>query len=113
MTSVCTISLSRLHGDIYWMPLAWLRSSHRVSVTNERLYVEGLPVREFDQEHKLTFRLIDLFFERIEHGRGEKRIELRSMKPQHAAARRPPEADYRLLHGRKSDVCSEHRLCAN
>lgn len=71
-------SLSRLHENIFWLPLTWLKDSHRAAAENEKLYREGRPMREFDEEHRWTFRLIDLFFERIEHGRGEKRIELRS-----------------------------------
>ena len=72
-------SLSRLHENVFWLPLAWLKNSHQASMVNERLFREGRPLNDFDEERRLTFRLIDLFYERIEHGRGEKRIELRSM----------------------------------
>jgi hypothetical protein len=72
-------SLSRLHNGVFWLPLAWLRSCHRASMVNSRLFKAGQPMRDFSEEHRFTFNMISIFFERIEHGRGEKRIELRSM----------------------------------
>jgi hypothetical protein len=72
-------SLSRLHEDVYWLPLSWLRSAHRIFVANERLYREAGALRDFSQEHRMTFNLINLFFEKAGYGREEKRIELRSM----------------------------------
>lgn len=84
-------SLSRLHGGVFWLPLTWLRSCHRASAENGRLFKAGRPMHDFSDEHRITFNMISTFFELIEHGTGEKRIELRSMslnRRQVAACRR-------------------------
>jgi hypothetical protein len=83
-------SLSRLHEDVFWMPLAWLKDSYSAFVENGKRYRAQLPMRELDEKQRWAFRLIDLFFERAEHGRGEKRIELLSMSlnPRQLATRR-------------------------
>jgi len=72
-------SLSRLHERVCWLPLAWLRSCHRAHVANYKRYKQGQQLHQLDLEQLLTLSLINLFFQLIDHGRGEKRIELRSM----------------------------------
>lgn len=72
-------SLSRLHEKVCWLPLAWLRSCHRTHTQNYKRYKQGQPLRELGQTQRITYSLIDLFWQLTEYGNGEKRIELRSM----------------------------------
>jgi len=72
-------SLSRMHEQVCWLPLAWLRNCYRSHMANYKRYKQGQPPRDLGEEQRLTYNLIDLFWQLIEYGQGEKRVELRSM----------------------------------
>jgi hypothetical protein len=72
-------SLSRLHERVCWLPLAWLQSCYRAHNANYNRHKQGQQQRQLDLEQQLARSLVNLFFQLIEYGRGEKRIELRSM----------------------------------
>jgi hypothetical protein len=61
-------SLSRLHDKVCWLPLTWLRSCSR-----------GVARQKQSIEQRLSRTLVNLFFQLIDYGHHEKRIELRSM----------------------------------
>lgn len=72
-------SLSRLHGGAVWLPLAWIRNTYQLRVSNERSYTRGEAVREPNEIQRLASVLVDLLYDLIEHGSGEKYIQLVSM----------------------------------
>lgn len=72
-------SLSRLHGQVFWMPLAWLRKCYRDIQENRRRGKRGEETRGADTVHLLTRTLVDLFFRSIDYGHHDKRVQLRSM----------------------------------
>ncbi|MFI0926139.1 hypothetical protein ACH4TP_19695 [Streptomyces sp. NPDC021012] len=72
-------SLSRMHEGVKWLPLTWLRASTK-ALNRRRTHreVEKEPT-EFNQVEKGGQVLANLFYELIDYGHGEKRIQLCSM----------------------------------
>jgi hypothetical protein len=72
-------SLSRLHECVCWLPLKWLRTCYHVHNANYKRYMHGQQLLQLNLQQQLARSLVNLFFQLIEYGHGEKRIELRSM----------------------------------
>lgn len=72
-------SLSRLHGHIYWLPLAWLNSCYRAFEENRRRHKQGEQLREAEPEQKITQSLITMFCELVDGGHRDSRLQLLSM----------------------------------
>lgn len=72
-------SLSRMHEGVKWLPLAWLRACTKaLNERRARREQEGEP-REFTQEEEAGRALVNLFYELIDYGHNEKRVQLCSM----------------------------------
>jgi hypothetical protein len=72
-------SLSRLHERVCWLPLTWLRDCYQANEANRRRYERGEDLQNLSQQQMLGSKLVNLFFQLIDFGQGEKYIELRSM----------------------------------
>jgi hypothetical protein len=70
--------LSRLHDGVYWLPKKWLEDCYRRDINNTRLYRKGRPQREHSENALIARVIVNLVFEGIGFGHGEKKIELRS-----------------------------------
>ena len=71
--------LSRLHGDVYWLPLDWLNGCSSALDKNYELYQKGEQGEPLELRHELTRGLVNRFYQKIEFGHGSNRIQLRSM----------------------------------
>ncbi|WP_157978808.1 hypothetical protein [Nocardia aurea] len=69
-------SLSRVRTDIYWLPLAWLRKCYASLRRNDRLRKQGQPTAEYGEEESAARVLVNLFYDRIQHGYSEKKMQL-------------------------------------
>lgn len=72
-------SLSRLHEGVKWLPLDWLRSCNRAMNERRACREKGEDPREFTQQENASRALVNLFYELIDYGHHEKRIQLCSM----------------------------------
>ncbi|MEV6831195.1 hypothetical protein [Amycolatopsis sp. NPDC051102] len=71
--------LSRLHERVLWLPLDWLRDCYRAVAENRRRYQRGEEQQTLGASQELTRALINLYFETIDYGHHENRVQLLSM----------------------------------
>jgi hypothetical protein len=72
-------SLSRMHENVYWLPLSWLRDCHLLINQNRQRHQQGQVQQQLDIQQSVTLALVNLFFDSIHYGQADKRLELRSM----------------------------------
>ncbi|MFI5888430.1 hypothetical protein [Streptomyces sp. NPDC051554] len=72
-------SLSRMHEGVKWLPLKWLRASNKALNERRARREQEEEPREFTQEEEAGRALVNLFYELIEYGHNEKRVQLCSM----------------------------------
>jgi hypothetical protein len=72
-------SLSRLHENVRWMPLAWLRSAYSLYMANVRRHERHEAIQDLSDQQRTVTKLVNLYFDLIEHGTGEKTLQLCSM----------------------------------
>ena len=71
--------LSRLHDEVFWLPMKWLDDFDRRRINNRRLRRKGRPTRDYSEVALVANSLVELIYRMTDFGRGEKAIELRSM----------------------------------
>ncbi|WP_405542412.1 hypothetical protein OG478_12065 [Streptomyces phaeochromogenes] len=72
-------SLSRMHEGVKWLPLEWLRASSKALNDRRKRRERGEEPREFTRDENAGRALVNLFYELIEYGHQEKRLQLCSM----------------------------------
>ncbi|MFD7158821.1 hypothetical protein ACFV9C_29770 [Kribbella sp. NPDC059898] len=72
-------SLSRLHDDVYWLPLSWLSEAYRGLMASRRRRTAGEEVDEPTNQQRLARFIVNQLPQKIDYGHHDKRIELRSM----------------------------------
>lgn len=72
-------SLSRLHENIKWLPLDWLRSCNRALNERRTSREKGEETRAFTEQENAGRALVNLFYELIDYGHHDKRLQLCSM----------------------------------
>ncbi|MBT2507090.1 hypothetical protein J7I98_14570 [Streptomyces sp. ISL-98] len=72
-------SLSRMHEGVKWLPLAWLRACTKALNERRARREQEEEPRKFTQEAEVGRVLVNLFYELIEYGHDEKRVQLCSM----------------------------------